>query len=29
MQISPWDWGQIGIKLGTKRVIHQTLVNFM
>ena len=26
---SPWDWGHIGIKLGTKQVIYQTVVNFM
>ena len=25
---SPWDWGQNGIKLGKKRVIHQKLLNF-
>ena len=28
-QFSPWDWGQIGIKLVTKHVIHQKLANIM
>ena len=26
---SPWDWGQIGISLGTKHGIYQKLANFM
>ena len=26
---SPWDWGQIGIKLRRKHVIYQKLANFM
>ena len=25
---SPWDWGQIGIILGRKHVIHQKLAHF-
>ena len=25
----PWDWGQIGMKLGTKHVIYQKLVKCM
>ena len=26
---SPWDWGQIGTKLGTEHAIYQKLANFM
>ena len=26
---SPWDWDQIGTKLGTKHIIYQNLANFM
>ena len=26
---SPWDWGQIDIKLGTKHVIYQKLTEFL
>ena len=26
---SPWDWAQIGIKLGIKHGIYQKLANFM
>ena len=26
---SPWDWDQIGIKLGTKHIIYKKLANFM
>ena len=26
---SPWDWDQIGIKLGTEHAIYQMLANFM
>ena len=25
----PWDWGQIGITLGTKSFMYQRLTNFM
>ena len=28
-RISPWDRGQISIKLGTKHVMYQKLENFM
>ena len=26
---SPWNWSQIGIKLGTRHVIYQKLANFI
>ena len=26
---SPWDWDQIGTKLGTEHIIYKNLVNFM
>ena len=26
---SPWAWGHVGIKLGTKHVTQKKLVNFM
>ena len=28
-RLRPWDWDEIGIKLGTKHVTYQKLVNFM
>ena len=28
VSFSPWDWGQIGINLGTKHVVYKRLASF-